>query len=151
MPCFLQSYRRGNLRTKLQNLLSVRAVRNLQAVWFLGPYSSYVLLRATPRVEHLNRVPLWELPHPNTILELTHWKRLWCWKGLKAGGEGDGKEWDGWMASPTQWIWVWVNSRSWWWTGRPGVLHSMASQRVGLNWVNWTELRQRGQKPLDPC
>ena len=47
--------------------------------------------------------------------------------------------WDGWMASPTQWIWIWVNSRSWWWTGRPGVLQSMGSQRVGHDWPNWTE------------
>ena len=62
--------------------------------------------------------------------ELTHWKRLWCWKRLKAGGEGDDRGWDGWMASLTQWTWVWVNSGSWKWTGRPGVLPSMRSQRV---------------------
>ena len=49
--------------------------------------------------------------------ELTHWKRLWCWEGLKAGGEGDNRGWDGWMVSLTQWTWVWVNSGSWWWTG----------------------------------
>ena len=61
--------------------------------------------------------------------ELTHWKRPWCWERLKAGGEGDDRGWDGWMASPTQWRWVWWNSRSWWWTGRPGVLQSMGSQR----------------------
>ena len=75
--------------------------------------------------------------------ELTHWKRLWCWVGLGAGGEGDDRGWDGWMASPTRWTWVWVNSRSWWWTGRPGVLRFMRSQRVGDDWVtelNWTEL-----------
>ena len=63
--------------------------------------------------------------------------------GMIAVGEGDDRGWDGWMASPTQWTWVWVNSRSWWWTGRPGVLRFMGSQRVGtteqLNW-NWTEL-----------
>ena len=53
--------------------------------------------------------------------ELTHLKRPWCWERLKAGEEGDNR-WDGWMASPTQWTWVWVNSWSWWWTGRPGVL-----------------------------
>ena len=47
--------------------------------------------------------------------ELTHWKRPWCWEGLGAGGEGDDRGWDGWMASPTRWAWVWVNSRSWWW------------------------------------
>ena len=71
--------------------------------------------------------------------ELTHWKRLWCWEGLGAGGEGDDRGWDGWMASPTWWTWVWVNSGSWWWTGRPGVLRFMASQ--SQTWLSdWTEL-----------
>ena len=73
--------------------------------------------------------------------ELTHWKRLWCWEGLGAGGKGDDRGWDGWMASPTRCTWVWVNSGSWWWTGRPGVLQFMGSQRVGHDWVtelNWT-------------
>ena len=72
--------------------------------------------------------------------KLTHWKRPWYWESLKAG-EGDGRGWDGWMASPTQWTWVWVNSGSWWWTGRPGMLQSMGSQRVGHDWtteLNWT-------------
>ena len=66
----------------------------------------------------------------------------WCWEGLGAGGEGDDREWDGWMASLTRWTWVWVNSGSWWWTGRPGVLRFMGSRRVGHDWVtelNWTE------------
>ena len=63
--------------------------------------------------------------------ELTHWKRPWCWERVKAGGEGDDRGWDSWMASPTQWTWVWVNSGSWWWTGRPGMLQSEGSQRVG--------------------
>ena len=74
--------------------------------------------------------------------ELTHWKRPWWWEGLRAGGEGDDRGWDGWMASPTQWAWVWVNSRSWWWTRRPGVLWFMGSQKVGHDWateLNWTE------------
>ena len=62
--------------------------------------------------------------------ELTHWKRPWCWEGLGAGGEGDGRGWDGWMASLTRWTWVWVDSGSWWWTGRPGVLQFMGSRRV---------------------
>ena len=70
--------------------------------------------------------------------ELTHWKRPWCWERLKAGGKGDDRGWDGWMASPSQWTWVWVNSGSWQWTGRPAVLQSMGSQRVGHDWV--TEL-----------
>ena len=67
--------------------------------------------------------------------ELTHWKRPWCWKGLGAGGEGDDRGWDGWMASLTRWTWVWVNSGSWWWTGRPGVMWFMGSQRVGHDWA----------------
>ena len=74
--------------------------------------------------------------------ELTHWKRLWCWEGLGAGGEGDDRGWDGWMASLTRWTWVWVHSGSWWWIGRPGVLWFMGSQRVGHDWateLNWTE------------
>ena len=66
---------------------------------------------------------------------------LWCWERLKAGGEGDNRGWDGWMASPTLWTWVWASSGSWWWTGKPGVLQSMGSQRGRHDWateVNWT-------------
>ena len=74
--------------------------------------------------------------------ELTHLKRPWCWERLGAGGEGDNRSWDGWMASPTRWIWVWASSRSWWWTGKPGVLQSTGLQRVRHDWVtelNWTD------------
>ena len=53
----------------------------------------------------------------------------------EAGGEGENRGWDGWMASPSKWTWVWVGSGSWWWTGRPGVLQSMGSQRVGHDWI----------------
>ena len=67
--------------------------------------------------------------------ELTHWKRLWCWEGLGAGEEGDNRGWDSWMASSTQWTWVWVNSESRQWTGRPGLLQFMGSQRVGHDWA----------------
>ena len=70
--------------------------------------------------------------------ELTHLKRPWCWGRLKEGGEGDDRRWGGKMASPTQWSWVWVNSVSWWWTVRPGMLQSMGSQRVRHDWA--TEL-----------
>ena len=68
--------------------------------------------------------------------ELTHLKRPWCWERLKAG-EGDDRGCDGWMASPTQWAWVWAR---WWRTGKPGMLQSMGSQRVGHDWttgLNW--------------
>ena len=67
-------------------------------------------------------------------------EKTWCWERLRAGGEGDDRGWDGWMASPTQCTWVWVDSGSWWWTGRPGVLWFMGSQRVGHDWateLNW--------------
>ena len=78
--------------------------------------------------------------------EVIHWKRPWCWEGLGAGGEGDDRGWDGWMASLTQRTWVWVNSGSWWWTGWPGILRFMRSQRVGhdlateLNWCSYVFL-----------
>ena len=65
-----------------------------------------------------------------------------CWEGLGAGGKGDNRGWDGWMASLTWWTWVWVNSERWWWTGRPGVLRFMGSHGVGHDWateLNWTD------------
>jgi len=73
--------------------------------------------------------------------ELTQWKRPRCWERLRVGGEGDDRGWDGWMASPTQCTWVWVDSTSWWWTERPGELRFMGSQRVRHDWTtepNWT-------------
>ena len=75
------------------------------------------------------------------LLEVKNWlvgKSPWCWERLKAGGEGDDRIWDDWVASPTQWLWVWVNSGSWWWTGRPGVMQSMGSKGLGHDWA--TEL-----------
>ena len=76
---------------------------------------------------------LWHLIWRTDSLE-----RPWCWERLKAEGEGDDRGWDGWMVSLTQWTWVWASSRSWWWTGRPGMLLAMESQRVGHDWA--TEL-----------
>ena len=81
--------------------------------------------------------------------ELTHWKRPWCWERLKAGGEGDNRGWGGWMASLTQWTWVWVNSGSWWWTGRPGVLRFTGLQRIGHDWateLNWAFLTKEAHE-----
>ena len=68
-------------------------------------------------------------------------ERPWCWEGLGAGGEGDDRGWDGWMASPTRWTWVWVNSGSWWWTGRPGCYNSWGRKESDMTQqLNWTEL-----------
>ena len=66
---------------------------------------------------------------------------------MKAGGEGDNRGWDGWMASPMRWAWVWVGSRSWWWTGKPGVLQSMGSQSQS----KWTELNYAHDHSRDTC
>ena len=77
---------------------------------------------------------------PPDAKKLTHLKRLWCWERLKAGGDGDNRGWDGWMASLTQWTWVWASFGSWWWTGKPGMLPSMGLQRVVHAWatvLNW--------------
>ena len=78
--------------------------------------------------------------------ELTHLQRHWCWERLRAGGEGDNRGWDGWMASLTQWTWIWVDSRSSGWIGRPGVLWFVGSQRVGHDWL--TELNGYTQKRI---
>ena len=75
--------------------------------------------------------------------ELTHWKRLWCWEGLGAGGEGDDRRWNGWMASLTRWTRVWMNSRSCWWTGRPIMLWFMGHKKLNTTErLNWTEPRE---------
>ena len=80
--------------------------------------------------------------------ELTHWKRPWCWERLKAGGEGDDRGWDGWMASPTPWTWVWASFGSWWWTGNPGVLQSMMSKTVGQDWMTGLNYTYSGDTKL---
>ena len=81
----------------------------------------------------------------NWCKELTHWKRAWCWERLRAGREGDDRGWDGWMTSLTRWRWVWVNTGSWWWTGKPGVLQSIESQSQTRlsDWakLNWMEVK----------
>ena len=81
--------------------------------------------------------------------ELTHLKRPWCWERLNVGGEGDDRGWDVWMPSPSHWTWVWVNSGGWWWTGRPGMLQSMGSQRVRHDWateLNWMMMQWSHQE-----
>ena len=117
-------------------------------LWFMG----------SQRVRHDWPTELTEMIHwkdwcwswnSNTLAtwceELTHWKRPWCWKTLKAGGEGDEKGWDDLMASLTQWTWVWVNSGM----GRPDMLQSIGSQRVRQDWateLNWTVVAYKGDK-----
>ena len=110
--------------------------KEIQPVHPKGNQSWMFIGRTDVEAETRNTLATW-------CEELTHWKRPWCWERLKARGEGDDRGWDGWMASLTKWTWVWVNSGSWWWTGRPGVLQFTGSQRVGHNWVtelNWTDV-----------
>ena len=99
----------------------------------LNGHQSWIFIRRTD-VEA-------ETPIPATWYEeLTLLIRPWCWERLKVEREGKDIGWDGWMASPTQRTWVWENSGSCWWTGRPGVLQYMGSPRVAHDWVtelNW--------------
>ena len=85
----------------------------------------------------------WEKPTP--------YKRFWCWQRLKAGVEGDDRGQDGRMASLTQWTWVWASSGRWWRTGKPGVLKSIVSERVGHDWVTTTTNRTQNTKNEARC
>ena len=117
------------------NWLRLTYCKEIQPIHPKGNQSWIFLGRTDAEAETLNTLATW-------CKEPAHWKRPWCWERLKAGGEEDDRGWDGWVASPTQWTWVWVNSGSWWWTGRPGVLQSVGSQRVGHYWateMNWTD------------
>ena len=116
--------------------------RLLRVPWTARRSNQSILKEISPGVHWKDWCWSW---NSNTLAtwceDLTHLKRPQCWERLRAGGEGDDRGWDGWMASPTQWTWVWVDSGSWWWTGRPGVLRFMGLQRVGHDWLtelNWT-------------
>ena len=120
--------------------------RLLRVPWTARKSNQSILKEMSP--EYSLEGLMLKLTNSNTLAtsfkELTHWKRLWCWARFKAGGKGDDRGWDGWMASATRWTWVWVDSGCWWWTGRPGVLQSMGSKRVGHNWateLNWRPWR----------
>ena len=97
------------------------------------------------RVDSLEKTPILWPPHAKS------WLIGKDSEGLRAGGEGDDRGRDGWMASPTWWTWIWVNSGSWWWTGRPGMLQFMGFQGVRHNWVtelNWTWIHGRNSGKL---
>ena len=117
--------------------------RLLRVPWTARRSNQSILKEISPGISLEGMMLKWNSSTLATSCEeLTHWKRLWYWEGLGAGGEGDDREWNGWMESLTRWTWVWVNSRSWWWTGRPGVLRFIGLQRVGDNWatdLNCTE------------
>ena len=116
--------------------------RLLRVPWPAKTSNQSILKEISPEFSLKRLMLTWNSnPLASWCKELTHWRGPWCWKRLRAGGEGDDWGWDGWMASPTQWTWVWVNSGSWWWTGKPRVLQSMRSQESdSTDWLTWTEL-----------
>ena len=116
--------------------------RFLRVPWTSRRSNQFILKEISPEYSLEGLMLKLKLQYLATWCEgLTHFKRPSCWGRLKIG-EGDDRGWDGWMASPTQWTWIWASSGSWWWTGKPGVLQSMGSQRVRhdcvteLNWTN---------------
>ena len=119
--------------------------RLLRVPWTARRSNQSILKEISPDIHWKDWCWTWNSNTLATWCELTHWKRPWFWGRLKVGGEGDDRGWDGWMASLTRWIWVWASSRSWWWTGRLGMLPSMGSQRVRRDWVtelNWKSTAQ---------
>ena len=117
--------------------------RPLRVPWTAGILNQSILKEISPKYSLKGLMLKLKLQYfGHWCEELTCWKRPWRWERLKAEGEGDDRGWDGWMASPTRWTWVWVNSESWWWTGRPSVLRFMGSQRAGHDGaakLNWPE------------
>ena len=118
--------------------------RLLRAPWAARRSNQSILKEISPGVHWKDWCWSW---NSNTLAtwceELTHLQRPWCWERLKVGGVGDDRGWDGWMASLTQWTWVWVDSGSWWWTGRfmgwwRAAVHGVTKIRTRLS--DWTEL-----------
>ena len=113
--------------------------RLLRVPWTARRSNQSILKEINPEYSLEGLMLMLKLQYFGHLMRSTDsFEKTWCWERLKAEGEGDNREWDGWMASPTQWTWIWVSSRSWWWTGRPGVLQSTRLQRVRHDWV--TEL-----------
>ena len=110
--------------------------RLLKVPWTARRSNQSILKENSPEYSLEGLVLKLKLQNFGHLMQRTDWP--WCWERLKAGEEGDDRGWDGWMASPTWWIWVWASSGSWWWTGKPGMLQSMVSQRVRQDWA--TEL-----------
>ena len=128
--------------------------RPLRVPWFVRRSNQSILKDISSGVHWKDWCWSW---NSNTLAtwceELTHLKRTWCWERFKAGGEGDDRGWDGWMASLTLWTWVWVDSGSWWWPGIwHAVVHRVAKSRTWLS--EWTELNEwyssEGNRRLNP-
>ena len=118
--------------------------RLLRVPWTAGRSSQSILKEISPGCSSEGLMLKLKLQYYGHLMQrVDSLEKTLTLGGLGSGGEGIDRRWDGWMASPTRWTWVWVNSRSWWWTGRPVVLQFMGSQRVGHDWMtelNWTEM-----------
>ena len=118
--------------------------KEVQPVQPKGDQSWIFIGRTNPEAE----TPiLW----PPDVTKPTRWKRPWFWERLKGRRRSDDRGWDGWMASQTRWTWVWASSRSWWWTGKPGILQSMGSQSFRHDWtteLTWTRPQLIGKKQV---
>ena len=120
--------------------------RLLRFPWTARRSNQSILKEISPEYSLEELMPKQKLQYGGHLMQRTDsLEKTWCWERLKAGGKGDDRGWDSWMASPTQWTWVCASSRNWQWTGKPGMLLSMgSSQRVGHGWVtelNWISLR----------
>ena len=120
--------------------------RLLRVPWTAARSNQSILKEINPECSLEGLMLKLKLQYFGRLMQRTDsFEKTWCWERLKVVGEEDDRGWDGWMASWTQWTWVWLNPRSWWWTGRPSVLQSTGSQRVGYDWateLNWTERRE---------
>ena len=116
--------------------------RLLRVPWTARGYNQSILKEISPEYSLEGLMLKLQLQYFGHLMQRADsFERPWCWERLRAG-EGDDRGWDGWMASPTRWTLVWVDSGSWWWTGRPGMLWFMGLQRVGHDWatgLNWTD------------
>ena len=119
--------------------------RLLRVPWTARRSNQSILKEISPEYSLEGLTLKLKLQYFGHLMQRTHLKRPWCWERLRAGGEGDDRGWDGWMASPTRWTWVWASSGSWRWTVKPGVLQSMGLQRVRHDWateLNWIIKKQ---------
>ena len=119
-------------------------IRLLRVPWTARRSNQSILMKISPGCSLEGLMLKLKLQYFSLLMQrVDSLENLWCWDGLGAGGEGDNRGWNSWMALLTQWTWIWVNSGSWWWTGRPSVLRFMGLQRVGHDWVtelNWSHI-----------
>ena len=124
--------------------------RKLLFLWTIRRSNQSILKKISPEYSLEGLMLKLKLQYLGHLMRRTfHLKRPWCWERLKVGWEGDDRRWEGWMASLTQWTWVCVNSRSWWWTGRPGTLRFMGSQRVGHDWATELHVKKFADSTLN--